>query len=42
MFPWIWDSEGRLLKVNIPLESNLEVSFNLNTIEPLPEEQQSQ
>ena len=39
MFQWIRDSEGILLKVNISLESNLEVSLNLNTMEPLLEEQ---
>ena len=34
MFQWILDSEGRLLKVNIPLESNVEVILNLNKWNP--------
>ena len=42
MFQWIRDFEGILVKVNSPLQSNLEVSLNLNTMEPLPKEHKSQ
>ena len=42
MFQWIRNSEGILVKVSIPQESDSELSLNLHPIEPPPEEQQSQ
>ena len=42
MFQLIRNSEGRLVKVSIPQESDSELSLNLNPMEPPPEEQQSQ
>ena len=42
MFQWIRNSEGRLVKVSIPQESDSKLSLNLNPMEPPPEEQQSQ
>ena len=42
MFQWIRNSEGRLVKVSIPQDSNSGLSLNLNLTEPSPEEQQSQ
>ena len=42
MFQWIRISEGRLVKVSIPKESDSELGLNLNPMEPLHEEHQSQ
>ena len=42
MFQWFKNSEDRLLKIRIPQELNSELSLNFNTMEPPPEEQQSQ
>ena len=42
MFQWFRNSEGRLVKIKIPQESDSELSLNFNTMEPPPEEQQSQ
>ena len=42
MFQWFRNSEGRLVKIRIPQESDSELSLNFNTMEPPPEEQQSQ
>ena len=42
MFQWFRNSEGRLVKIIIPQESDSELSLNFNTMEPPPEEQQSQ
>ena len=42
MFQWIRNSEGRLVKVSIPQESDSELSLNLNPMQPPPKEQQSQ
>ena len=39
MFQWIKNSEGRLVKVSIPQESDSELSLNLSSMEPVPEEQ---
>ena len=39
MFQWIRNSEDRLDKVSIPHESDSELSLNLNSMEPPPEEQ---
>ena len=42
MFQSIRNSEGRLVKVSIPQESDSELSLNLNPMEPPHEEQQTQ
>ena len=42
MFQWIRNSDGRLVKVSIPQELDYELSLNLNPMEPLHQEQQSQ
>ena len=42
MFQWFMNSEGRLVKIRIPQESDCELSLNFNTMEPPPEEQQRQ
>ena len=34
MFQWLRNSEGRLVKVSIPQESNSELGLNLNPMEP--------
>ena len=39
MFQWNRNSEGRLVKVSVPQESNSELSLNLSPMEPLLEEQ---
>ena len=41
MFQWSRNSEGRLVKIRIPQESDSKLSLNFNTMEPPPEEQQS-
>ena len=42
MFQWFRNSKGRLVKISITQESYFELDLNLNTMEPPPEEQQSQ
>ena len=42
MFQWFRNSKGRLVKINIPQESDSELCLNLNPMEPPLEEQQSQ
>ena len=42
MLQWFRNSEGKLVKISIPRESDSELGLNLNTMEPPPEEQQSQ
>ena len=42
MFQWFRNSEGRLVKIRIPQESDSELSLNFNTMEPPLEEHQSQ
>ena len=42
MFQWFRNSEGRLIKISIPHESDSELGLNLNTMKPPPEEQHSQ
>ena len=42
MFQWFRNSEGRLVKISIIQESYFELGLKLNTMEPPPEEQQSQ
>ena len=42
MFQRFRNSEGRLVKVSIPQESNSELDLNFNPMEPPPEEHQSQ
>ena len=42
MFQWFRNSEGRLGKIIIPWELDSKLSLNFNTMEPPPEEQQSQ
>ena len=42
MFQWFRNSEGRLVKISIPQESDSELGMNLNPVEPPPEEQLSQ
>ena len=39
MFQWFRNSEGRSVKVSIPMESDSELGLNLNPMEPPPEEQ---
>ena len=39
MFQWIRNSEGRLVKISIPRESDSELDLNLNTMEPPSVEQ---
>ena len=41
MFQWFRNSEGRLVKIGIPQESDSKLSLKFNTMEPLPEEQKS-
>ena len=38
MFQWFRNSEGGLVKIGIPQESNSELSLNFNIIEPPLEE----
>ena len=42
MFQWFRNLEGKLVKISILQESNSELGLNFNTMEPPPEEQQSQ
>ena len=42
MFQWIRNSEGRLIKVSVLQESNVELNISLNPMELLEEGQQSQ
>ena len=42
MFQWFRNSKGGLVKFRIPHESDSELSLNFNTMEPPPEEHQSQ
>ena len=42
MFQWIRNSEDKLVKISILQESDSELVLNFNTMEPPPEEQQSQ
>ena len=38
MFQWFRNSEGGLVRIGIPQESDSKLSLNFNTMEPLPEE----
>ena len=42
MFQWFRNSEGRLVKVSIPQESDSELDLNFNLMEPPPKEHQIQ
>ena len=42
MHQWDRDTSGRLQRISTPIEQGCEVSVHRDTMEPLPEEQQSQ